>query len=77
MKDIVISGKAVKREFVVALGCFAAVFTVNVAAVIMYVRPWVEIFTQIGYVFVIAVVIYVILLMFRVLYQIIRILIKK
>lgn len=77
MKDIVISGKAVKREFIVALSCFAAAFIINVAAVIMYVRPWVEIFTQIGYVFVTAVVIYVLLLVFRVLYQIIRILIKK
>lgn len=77
MKDIVVSGKAIRRELIVALSCFILAFCINVGAVIAYSKPWVEIFSQIGYVIVIAVVFYCILLVFRIVYYIIRKLIKR
>ena len=72
MKDIVISGRFVRREIIIALSCFLLSFCINVGSVIAYTKPWVEVFTQIGYVVVIAVVFYAILLFFRIIYWIIK-----
>ena len=48
MKDIVISGRLVRREIIIALSCFLLSFCINVGSVIAYSKPWVEVFTQIG-----------------------------
>ena len=58
MKDTVITAKMKRREIVLAAGCFLAAFLVNVYAVIRFGTPWTEIFSQIGSVFVISVIIY-------------------
>ncbi|MGN1226381.1 MAG: hypothetical protein ACI4TL_03995 [Candidatus Cryptobacteroides sp.] len=71
MKDIVIKERRIRREVIVALVCFLLSFLTNMGAVIFYAKPWVEIFTQIGYVFIIAVVFYVIALIIRLLYLLI------
>ena len=68
MKDIVISGRLVRREIIIALSCFLLSFCINVGSVIAYSKPWVEVFTQIGYVVVIAAFFYAILLFFRIIY---------
>lgn len=65
MKDIVIKGKYIRREIVIALACFGAAFFLNVTAVFLYDRPLIEIFSQIGYVVVIAVCIYGLLAVIR------------
>ena len=67
MKDIVITAKMIRRELFVLLGCFAAAFLVNVDAIVAYDRPWVELISQIGFVFFITGGIYVLLAVFRLL----------
>lgn len=58
MKDLVISSKTIKRELFVLLSCFIVAFLINIASIIIYKTSWVEIFTQLGYVVVIAIVLY-------------------
>ena len=77
MKDIVISAKRIKRELLVALVCFLLAFLTNAGAVIAYATPWYELFTQIGYVCIIALAIWIVLLVLRVLYLIIKKIIKR
>ncbi|HCY72971.1 MAG TPA: hypothetical protein DHU75_02245 [Rikenellaceae bacterium] len=77
MKDIVLKGNVIRRELLVALCCVLLSFCINVVAVIVYAKPWTEIFTQIGYVVVIGVVFYCIMWVFRLLYLAIKKLITK
>lgn len=65
MKDIVITGKAIKREGLVLAGCLVLAICVNVLAIIKYSRPAIELLSMIGYVFVVAVAIYFCLLTLR------------
>ena len=55
----------VRRELYILLGCFIAAFLVNVGAIIAYDRPWVELISQIGFVFFITGGLYVLLAIFR------------
>lgn len=66
MKDIIISGRAVRRELFTMLFCFIVAFLTNVGAILYYHRPWVEVFSQIGFVLVLALCVYLFLGMFRV-----------
>ena len=59
MKDIVISGKSVKRELVILGLCLAAAECCNLLAIIKYSRPAVELLSQLGFVVILAVLIYV------------------
>lgn len=61
MKDIIIPAAALCRELRIAVGCFLAAVAVNAGAVIAYERPWTELFSQIGYVIVIAAALYLLL----------------
>ena len=65
MKDLVISGKKVKRELLIALGCFICAVLINIVCIIVYRSQWHEIFTQIGFTVFIAVVLYVLLVIIR------------
>lgn len=65
MKDIVISGKTVKRELYILLGCFVAALLENLAAVIIYKRPVVELVSCIGFVITICLILYILLLVLR------------
>lgn len=76
MKDIVIPARTVRRELLVILGCFLVSFCTNIGAVIAYHKSWTEIFSQIGYVLVIAVCIYALLWVIRLICLIIKKLIK-
>lgn len=64
-KDSLITAQRKKREATVALCCFAVSFLVNVGCVIGYECPWTEIFTQIGFVLVFAIALYVIVTLIR------------
>jgi glucan phosphoethanolaminetransferase (alkaline phosphatase superfamily) len=77
MKDIVIPSQKVKREAYVFLGCFIFAFLLNIAAIIIYKTPWYEAFTQIGYVIVIAVVLYLIMAFIRFFIYLIKQLFKQ
>ena len=61
MKDIIITSQKLKRERNIYLLSFILSFIVNVIAIIVYSRPWIEVISQIGYVIVISIFIYFIL----------------
>ena len=50
MKDIIITSQKLKRERNIYLLSFILAFIVNVIAIIVYSRPWIEVISQIGYV---------------------------
>ena len=77
MKDIIITGKALKRELFILLGCFVIAFGVNIYAVIHYSRPAVELVSQIGFVLVTAACLYVLLWMLRLIVLLIAYVVKK
>ena len=56
MRDTVITARTKRREAVVLTSCLLAAVLLNVYAIVSYHRPWTELFSQIGYVVVIAVV---------------------
>ena len=58
MKDIIITSQKIKRERNIYLICFLLSFAINIIAILVYTRPWIEIFTQLGYVLVISFFIY-------------------
>ena len=60
MKDIIITSKKLKQERNIFLLSFLLVFIINVIAIIIYSRPWIEIISQIGYVIVISFFLYLI-----------------
>ena len=65
MKDIVIKSGTVKRELIVFLACFIFACLMNVYAIKQAGTPWSELFSQLGYVFVIAVVVYILIAIVR------------
>lgn len=67
MKDLVISGKRVKTELLIALGCFIGAVLINIICIIVYHSQWHEVFSQIGFTVFVAVVLYVLLLIVRLL----------
>ena len=77
MKDIVITEKMIRRELFVLLGCFVAACLVNVGAIIAFDRPWIELISQIGFVFFITGGIYVLLAVFRFLVWLVAKIFKK
>ena len=62
-----ISSSTIKREVWIAAGCFIAASLVNVVAIICYKGNWTEAFTQIGYVIVLSIIIYVLVNIIRLL----------
>lgn len=72
MKDTVISAAVKRRELKIWLVCFIVANIVNWAAIIKYQTPWYEIFTQIGYVVVLSLLLYGLLLLVRIAYKILR-----
>lgn len=67
MKDIVVTASRLRRERNVYLVCFLLAFLLNLVAVVSFDRPWIELFSQLGYVVVISVVLYLLLWIFRLL----------
>lgn len=66
MKDIIISERIVRRELKVLACCFVAAVLVNIVAIVMYDRPWTEVFSMIGYEVVISIVLYLAFTLIRV-----------
>jgi len=69
MKDLIIKGKAIRREIFIWLGCLVAAICLNVFAIIKYSRPATELFSMIGYVVVVSLIIYLILLLIRLIFM--------
>ncbi len=72
MKDIVFTKRRQKKEVLIFGICFAIGFLMNLISIIVYKTPWYEIITQLGYVFVIAVVLYFLLAIVRSIIRLIK-----
>jgi len=77
MKDIVITGKKIRTELFIALGCLAFAECLNVFAIIKYSRPAVELVSMIGFVVVAAVLTYLLLLIVRLIIALVISIVKK
>jgi len=77
MKDILITKKRQKTELKIWLVCLAVSFALNIYAIIAYEGQWTEMFTSIGFMLTSSVVMYFILLMFRLVYYGVRRLCEK
>ncbi len=58
MKDTLITARRKKTELITALVCLGLAYLLNVGCILYFKTPASELFTQIGYVVVIAVVLY-------------------
>ena len=77
MKDIVFTKRRQKKEVLIFGICFAIGFLMNLISIIVYKTPWYEIITQLGYVFVIGLVLYFLLAIVRSIIRLIKNLKKK
>lgn len=72
MKDTVISARVKRREITIWLVCFAVANIVNWAAIIRYSTPWYEVFTQLGYVTVMSLLLYGLVMLLRMTWYVLR-----
>ena len=70
MKDTVILAATKRRELYIWLACFVVANIVNVVTIIKFQTSWLEIFTQIGYVVITSLVLYVLVLIVRLAWRI-------
>lgn len=76
MKEIVVSPKRLKNEITIFAICFGIAFIFNLYAIIRFQTPWYEIFSQIGYVLLITVSLYFVVIFIRFILYLIRNLIR-
>lgn len=72
MKDIIITPRKLKRELFIWLLCLVAAIGLNVYSIIYYDTSWRELYTHLGYVVAISIVIYLLLWIFRGLFLLVR-----
>ncbi len=72
IKDIVIKAKTIKQELWVFLGVFIFAFCLNIYAILHYKTQWKELYTHLYIVVLLALAIYIVALVARSLYCIIR-----
>lgn len=72
MRDLYIPVKRQKTELKYIIACFCAALLMNIVAIIIYKTSWSEIFTQLLWVLIIACALYVVSVILRVLYYIIK-----
>jgi hypothetical protein len=77
MQDIVISSKRIKKEVSILLACFITAFIINIVSIAIYNTSWSEIFTQIGYVIIITLALYLVTTFIRLIIHLINRLIRK
>jgi hypothetical protein len=77
MKDIIITSKTIKREIVVWFCALLFAQLMNVYAIAKFNTEWKELYSQLGYVLVLSIVIYLLLWALRLLARLIRKLIVK
>ena len=77
MKPIVIDSKFVRRELLILLGCFVAAVIFDLVGIILYKRPAIELLTTIGYEVIIALSLYGILALVRILVFLVSALFRK
>lgn len=72
MKDITITGRCIRRETLWLSACFVIAFLINVYAVVSYHRHAIELFSQLGFVVVITVALYIAVAIVRVVIMMLR-----
>lgn len=72
MKDITITSKRLKKESTIFIVCFIIAFIINVVSIFIYKTSWFEMFTQIGYVTIISIVLYLLFVPIRVVISLVR-----
>ena len=72
MKDLHISAKRQKFEIKCFVVCFCTAFLINVIAILIFKTSWSEIYTQLLWVLIITCVLYVISIVLRAFYYLIR-----
>ena len=77
MKPVIIDSKFIKRELWILLGCFVAAVIFDLVGIIMFKRPAIELLTTIGYEVVIALSLYAILALIRIIIFLIASLFRK
>lgn len=77
MKDIVITTKRIRKERNSYIISFILAFIVNIIAIIIYDRPWTELFSQIGFVVAISIAFYIILWIPRLLIEGVKRMVRK
>ena len=77
MRDIVITARTLRRELFILLGCTLAACLVNLGAIIAYARPARELVTMIGYVLALALVLYLLLWVVRLVIRGVRLLVRS
>jgi hypothetical protein len=77
MKDIVISSKRIRIELITLAICFVVANLLNLYAIIAYQTSFVELLTQLGYVFIFSVVLYIAWSFLRAIFYLIKKLVKS
>ena len=77
MKDTVITADVKRRELWILLGCFVVANVINWVAIIKFAAPWYEVFTQIGYVTVTTIILYLLLALLRIAWRLMTYLKRK
>lgn len=77
LENIVITPQRQKKELIIFAICFVIGFILNVVSIIVFKTTWIEIFSQLGYVFAIAISLYILLLIVRVIIYMIKQLLHK
>lgn len=65
MKDIIIPGRRIAREFLILITCIVIAFAVNIYAIIKYKTEWKELVTTLHIVIALGVAIYAALVILR------------
>lgn len=77
MKDIVISSRRIRIELITLAICFVVANLLNLYAIIAYQTSFVELLTQLGYVFIFSVVLYIAWSFLRAIFYLIKKLVKS
>ena len=65
MNDIVLKKAAIKRELLIFTIAFVMALVVNIYAIVIYKTPWSEVLTSLGFVIIIAILLYALIFVFR------------
>lgn len=72
MKDLRITANRQKKELIVFSFCFLLSFVINIISIVVYNTSWIEVIQSIGYVVVLAVFLYILFTLIRLLWLLLR-----
>lgn len=74
MKELIISSKQLKKEGLYFGSVFLIAFLLNVISILKFNTEWSELYSQLGYVVMLAIVLYLLILVIRVVIKAIKLL---